>query len=291
MISRSLSKAFSGKYCAIRSPLSMIQRRYLHSQQAKAKESARKIHEEVLEPCLTEEEEIAKKNDPVEQLKRSQINRDSTNQQLPGDDRSFKSAFKLYRILYMIAGVSLYALVYHDSKALAEYKIILHGLRTEDPKFTGVLVGNDKSYYLRLEEGHETTVEDLGKRFEKEISNLSKLLSNQKYQASIYLSLGIPLASFTVHLLHIFKYREFTKAIPLKILWILIACFCTSCYSSSHLPILESLKGKDLKEHILSKVELLPYDSYMNNREKYDKMRDLLRIIKQPQEKEKGRPF
>lgn len=61
-----------------------------------------------MEPSYSEEERQKMGEGVNDDFMRDQRTRESTNQQLPGDDKSFRSTFKLYRILYLLAGASIY---------------------------------------------------------------------------------------------------------------------------------------------------------------------------------------
>ncbi len=91
--------------------------------------------------------------------------------------------------------------------------------------------------------------------------------------------------------MHIWKYREFTKGIPLKLMWIFGSCFSISLFINGHLFLHDIAKEgeKGLLNKVDSNVEIIHHQQYMDSKEKYDKMRNLILIINEPQKKERGR--
>lgn len=83
-----------------------------------------------------------------------------------------------------------------DSRALKQHKAIMHNLRTEEPLVTGVLVSTDKKYYVRMMEGHETTLDQLKERFSDNLDKLNKLLLNPGYQNFIRIGFFAPSLAF-----------------------------------------------------------------------------------------------
>lgn len=106
------------------------------------------IKEEVLDFSPSKKDLKDKEMDYRARLKKSQIERESTSQNIPGDDKSLRSFFKLYRIFYILAGAMAYALMKNDKRALSHYKYILEDLQVTDPKVNGVLV-DKQTYFLR----------------------------------------------------------------------------------------------------------------------------------------------
>mmetsp|Transcript_17097 Transcript_17097/g.15056 ORF Transcript_17097/g.15056 Transcript_17097/m.15056 type:complete len:176 (-) Transcript_17097:261-788(-) len=170
------------------------------------------IREEILERSFTEEEKNT--DDYRDKIKIKKLRHGTDYQILPGDTPA-RIFFRLYRLFYVLAGISACYLMKNDTKIARQYKKILIDLQTNPPIVKEILMESNDKYLFRMEKGHMATKEDFLKIETETIDDPLCIIN-------IYACISFPIIAFLAHFFHMYKFRDFIKQKQLKIFWMLV---------------------------------------------------------------------